>query len=531
MSDSVEYEYIDPSELPELFDIDGAEIAMVIKDGVTYKINPELLKGAEGKNVELQLTATELQWRLIGGEWQTLTTLESISGEDGEDGKQVEFQKSLTHIQWRFVGDVAWIDFVLLSDLKGDDGREVELQKSATHVQWRYVGEVDWIDLIALVDIDGEDGDDGKQVEFQKSLTHIQWRFVGDVAWIDLVELADLKGEDGLGAGDMLAATYDPTNKAGDAFDRTKHHGEQPQSSITDLVTDLAGKAASDHNHTKSDVGLDQVDNTPDADKEVSTSQQTALDLKAPLVSPALTGTPTTSTPLSTANNTQMANTAWVKALIDTLLGGVAGGGDTLFELYAEILNNDTAIDTLNAAIGNKLNKTFDNIEDAAAARTALGLGAVAILASIGIANVDGLTDALAGKAASSHAALHESGGDDEIEVTLDMVSDLPNYSGVTEKPQNAGALTIDFTDAAPIMIYTTLVAAITSLTLNTIGAVFGKKVTWYIKGDFAIDFTGYIKAESSENYGGVYARIDLECGVNPTDGSIVFWYNIINQA
>lgn len=44
---------------------------------------------------------------------------------------------------------------------------------------------------------------------------------------------------------------------------------------------------------TKSDVGLGSVDNTSDAGKPVSTAQQAALDLKAPLASPAFTGTPT----------------------------------------------------------------------------------------------------------------------------------------------------------------------------------------------------------------------------------------------
>ena len=42
---------------------------------------------------------------------------------------------------------------------------------------------------------------------------------------------------------------------------------------------------------TKSMVGLGNVDNTSDANKPVSTAQQTALDLKAPLANPTFTGT------------------------------------------------------------------------------------------------------------------------------------------------------------------------------------------------------------------------------------------------
>jgi hypothetical protein len=44
---------------------------------------------------------------------------------------------------------------------------------------------------------------------------------------------------------------------------------------------------------TKSDVGLGSVNNTSDANKPVSSAQQTALDLKAPLAAPAFTGTAT----------------------------------------------------------------------------------------------------------------------------------------------------------------------------------------------------------------------------------------------
>lgn len=52
----------------------------------------------------------------------------------------------------------------------------------------------------------------------------------------------------------------------------------------------------------KNDVGLGSVDNTSDAGKPVSTAQQTALDLKAPLASPTFTGTPTA--PSFTLNGT-----------------------------------------------------------------------------------------------------------------------------------------------------------------------------------------------------------------------------------
>lgn len=66
----------------------------------------------------------------------------------------------------------------------------------------------------------------------------------------------------------------------------------------------------------KGDVGLGNVDNTSDANKPVSTATQSALDLKAPLASPALTGTPTVPTAAQGTNTTQIASTAYVIAEI-----------------------------------------------------------------------------------------------------------------------------------------------------------------------------------------------------------------------
>lgn len=58
----------------------------------------------------------------------------------------------------------------------------------------------------------------------------------------------------------------------------------------TDQVTSVAGQTGTVV-LTKSDVGLNLVDNTADASKPISTAQQTALNLKANLASPTFTGT------------------------------------------------------------------------------------------------------------------------------------------------------------------------------------------------------------------------------------------------
>lgn len=72
------------------------------------------------------------------------------------------------------------------------------------------------------------------------------------------------------------------------------------------------------HEVTKAQVGLGNVDNTSDLNKPISTATQTALNLKAPLASPAFTGNPTAPTPATADNDTSVATTAYVKAQLDS---------------------------------------------------------------------------------------------------------------------------------------------------------------------------------------------------------------------
>lgn len=84
------------------------------------------------------------------------------------------------------------------------------------------------------------------------------------------------------------------------------------------LKTDLA--------LVKGDVGLGNVDNTSDANKPVSTAQQTALNLKANLASPALTGNPTAPTQTAGNNSTRLATTAFVGTAIANAVPVLASG-------------------------------------------------------------------------------------------------------------------------------------------------------------------------------------------------------------
>ena len=102
-------------------------------------------------------------------------------------GLDIELQKSATHIQWRVI-DGTWADLVALTDLvgptgpqgnigntgpqgsQGTAGKEIQIQVSGGYIQWKYDSDVSWTNLIAVSTLvgpqgpagsDGTDGEDG----------------------------------------------------------------------------------------------------------------------------------------------------------------------------------------------------------------------------------------------------------------------------------------------------------------------------------------------------------------------------------
>lgn len=128
----------------------------------------------------------------------------------------------------------------------------------------------------------------------------------------------------------------------------------------------------------KGDVGLGNVDNTADTAKPVSTAQQTALDLKANLASPALSGTPTAPTPAANNSSTQIATTAYVQTELTDLAAGVSASFDTLAEIATDLalknVKSANLSDVANAATA------FGNIKQAATT-SATGVTELAVAA------------------------------------------------------------------------------------------------------------------------------------------------------
>jgi hypothetical protein len=146
-------------------------------------------------------------------------------------------------------------------------------------------------------------------------------------------------------AGIASGATANDTDA--NLKNRANHTGTQAIATVTGLQTALDGKepiitAGTTSQYYRGDktfqtldktaVGLGNVDNTTDLLKPISTANQTALNLKANLASPALTGTPTAPTATAGTNTTQVATTAFVKSEINFVTPeqfGAVGNGVT----------------------------------------------------------------------------------------------------------------------------------------------------------------------------------------------------------
>ncbi len=145
-------------------------------------------------------------------------------------------------------------------------------------------------------------------------------------------------------------------------------------------------------------VGLGNVNNTSDANKPVSTAQQTALNLKADLASPALTGVPTAPTASAGTSTTQVATTAFVSGAVSDLVASAPGALNTLNEL-AVALGNDENFST---SVANSI-ATKAPIESPTFTGTVSGV----TKSMVGLGNVDNTSDASKPVSTATQTALN----------------------------------------------------------------------------------------------------------------------------
>ncbi|MBO4927997.1 MAG: hypothetical protein J5379_07095, partial [Clostridiales bacterium] len=154
------------------------------------------LPGKDGKNVKINVTDTEIQWKYDGEDdtsYQTLITLDKLTGKSGTDGKAIELRSYGDYIQWKYKDDPNsdWDNLVLLDTIKGPagtngkdgaDGREIELTvRPPMPAQDVYDDEGNFVTTIPARD------------------ERICWRYTSgdDQEWRKLIDKSELKGTNG----------------------------------------------------------------------------------------------------------------------------------------------------------------------------------------------------------------------------------------------------------------------------------------------------------------------------------------------
>lgn len=116
----------------------------------------------------------------------------------------------------------------------------------------------------------------------------------------------------------------------------------------------LAGIAAGATANASDDALRDRDSHTGEQAIATVTGLQDALDGKAPLASPALSGTPTAPTPSAGTNTTQIATTAYVRTAVADLVDSSPGALDTLNELAAALGDDPNFATTVTNQIAEK---------------------------------------------------------------------------------------------------------------------------------------------------------------------------------
>lgn len=242
--------------------------------------------GADALNIELQTTATYIQWRYVGGVWNNLILLTDLIGPQGVPGipgnENITSENILTSLKI-VDGTGSGLDADLLDGNHGSyyapinnpafTGTPTGITKA--HVQ------------LASVD---NTADANKPVSTaQQNALNLKANiasptFTGTVAGITKAMIG------GLTEIDNTADINKPVSTAQQNALNLKANIDSP--TFTGTVGGI----------TKSMVGLGNVTNTSDADKPVSTAQQSALNLKANLAGAAFTGAVTNSSTFTAAN-------------------------------------------------------------------------------------------------------------------------------------------------------------------------------------------------------------------------------------
>ncbi len=276
------------------------------------------------------------------------------------------------------------------------------------------------------------------------------------------------------------------------------------------------------------------------------------IDTKAPLDSPHLSGTPTSPTPEPGTNNTQIANTAFVKAAITALINGAPGTLDTLKEIAAAINNDPNFSTTINNSLALKAPlaspaltgiptaptaaQGTNNTQIATTAYVRAAISALVGSSPEALDTLNELAAALGNDPNFATTMTNALAGKQPLDATLTALAGLA--TGANKLPYFTGTDTVSQTDLTSvgrdILAKTSVLAVIQYLGLRELGTS-GEKIpllstanTWSARQTFNGGITGALtgnadtatKLKTARTIGGVSfdgsANIDLP-GVNKT--------------
>ena len=175
-------------------------------------------------------------------------------------------------------------------------------------------------------------------------------------------------------------------------------------------------------------IGLGSIDDVSDSNKPVSTPQQTALDLKANLASPSLTGVPSAPSADTSTNTTQLATTAFVQSRVSEVIGLAPDALDTLAELGDALSDDANFAGTVTTALG---------LKAAIASPTFTGTVGGITKSMVGLGNVNNTTDLLKPVSAAQQTALDLKADDADLNT---HISDATNPHAVTKAQVGLGS-------------------------------------------------------------------------------------------
>ncbi|MDN0484132.1 phage tail protein [Escherichia coli] len=287
-------------------------------------------------------------------------------------------------------------------------------------------------------------------------------------------------------------------------------------------------------------------------DPNFSTTINNSLALKAPLASPAFTGTPTAPTASQGTNSTQIANTAFVKAAITALINGAPGTLDTLKEIAAAINNDPNFSTTINNVLALKAPlaspaltgiptaptaaQGTNNTQIATTAYVRAAISALVGSSPEALDTLNELAAALGNDPNFATTMTNALAGKQPLDATLTALAGLA--TGANKLPYFTGTDTVSQTDLTSvgrdILAKTSVLAVIQYLGLRELGTS-GEKIpllstanTWSARQTFNGGITGALtgnadtatKLKTARTIGGVSfdgsANIDLP-GVNKT--------------